>query len=504
MTLRSMTTLDEPTLRSPELWKPRAYMKRAVEWLVRHAGAALFQEPGLGKTAEALYAAKALMLKRGIKKVLVVAPLRVCYEVWTHDADGEIGKWSCFTDHFKEVLLHGEDKLGRLEALDGNIYVINFEGLQWLEGCKFRIGRRVYNGIEYLIQDGVDTLIVDELSWLKHMKSKRFRVLKPYLGMFKRRWGLTGSPASNGLIDLFGQLYVVDLGKHLGGTRTWFKYQYFVPTGFRGQKWVPAAGAEKLIYKAIAPIALSMRVKDHLDLPPLLEQNVWVSLPDAKTRKIYDELEDELFTRIDEHEVIAANAAVASSKCRQVASGGLYVDEVKELDDGSEVKTRKTIQLHAAKTEALEELIEGLQGEPILVMYEFLHDLARIRKAVGAKVPVLGHGASPKVAAAAIAAWNKGDLHVLIGHPRSMGHGLNLQSGGHHVAWYSPPYDYDLYDQTNRRLWRRGQKDTVIAHRILARDTVDAVVAAALSRKKRDQNALFAGLIQLAKKRRQR
>lgn len=452
-------------------WEPHEYQKRAVHWLCTHQYAALFLEPGLGKTSCTLTAFLALRKQGLAKRALIVAPLRPCYSVWSHEG-GELSKWDQFAG-LKVALLHGSDKEDRLKE-EADIYVVNFDGLPWISGK-----------LPTLIKRGVDTLIIDELSKLKHTKTMRFKTIKPHLRAFKRRWGLTGSPASNGLLDLFGQAFTIDLGASLGTFITHYRFRYFLPTGFNGYVWQIKPGAEAEIYKAVEPWALSMKARDHLDLPDLVEQNLWVNLP-PKAMQTYARLESDLIAQIEGNTVTASNVAVASLKCRQVASGGIYADaEVGEK--------RRTLDVHSAKTEALCDLVDELQGSPLLIAYEFEHDLQRIRKALG-DVPAINGSSTQVQSTRLVEQWNAGTLPLLAGHPAAMGHGLNLQASGSHIAWYSLTWDFELYDQLVRRVWRQGQKNRVVVHRILARKTVDEAVVKALGSKKRKQDALFDAL----------
>lgn len=481
--------------RPRQAWKPHDYQKTAVKWLVQHPEAGLFLDPGLGKTSVATKAFQALQRAKAVRKTLVVAPLRPCYMVWSQEGDGELAKWEDFKD-LRVSLIHGKDVREREAAVeaDADMYVINFDGLRWLIDS---------GNLMKLLRSGVDHLIVDELSKFKHPRGITFKMFKRFLGRFKRRWGLTGSPASNGLMDLFGQVYVLDLGKRLGRFITKYRDEYFIPTGFGGYTWVPQPDAEERIYEQLKDLALSMRATDHLDLPPLIEQDLFVHL-DKKSAKVYEQLEDALFTVVDGHEVFAANAAVASGKCRQVASGGLYLDPAADhstSDTASRVK-RAWTHLHDLKTDALQELVDELQGSPLLVAYEFNHDLERIRKALG-DVPAINGGIAAKDARVLIDRWNDGELPILCGHPAAMGHGLNLQAAGGHICWYTLTWDLELYDQLNRRIWRQGTKaPRVVIHRLLARDTIDEAVATALASKKRGQDALFDGLKALRLRRR--
>lgn len=467
-----------------EKWIPHSYQRQGISWLIKHPEAALFWAPGLGKSSVTLAAFQALRKSGGCKKALVIAPLRVCYRVWSKDADGEIGKWENFQD-LKISLLHGKDKADALDQ-DSTIYVINPDGLGWLIES---------GGLRSLGARGVDTLIVDELSKFKHTSTKRFKLMKPHLGKFRRRWGLTGSPAANGLLDLFGQVFMLDLGSRLGKFITHYRFSYFLPTGFGGHEWKSQADAEKRIYGKLKDLALTMKAEDHLDLPPLVEQNLWVDLP-PKARKVYDALEEDLLVQLDDGTLTAVNAAVASLKCRQVASGGGYLDQedAATLMQSTTKQQRKSTVIHDAKTEALVDLVEELQGQPLLVGYEFIHDLERIRAALG-NVPAINGQTSGKDTMEIIRAWKAGELPVLCGHPAAMGHGLNLQGSSSHLAWYTLTWDQELYDQTVRRIYRQGTNATrVFVHRILARKTVDEDVARALASKQRVQDALFEGL----------
>jgi len=489
--------------------------------LLSHPEAALFWDPGLGKSSVVLSALVFMTRARGAKRTLIIAPKRACEVVWSHEAEGELSKWTDF-QHIREVFLHGPKKLDLIEE-DADIYLVNFDAVQWLTSCPdcehSHVGtcrdvikvrdeetgkdrKRHCNcktqdaPIDRLIARGVNTLVVDELSKFKHTPTKRFKSMKRHLGRFKRRWGLTGDPAANNMEDLFGEAFTIDLGRSLGKSISGYRFKYFRPTGYGGYTWVvQSKEAEAAIYKRMKDVAIAMRAEDHLDLPELVEENIWVDLPDD-VRERYDELEDELFTLIGKHEIVAANAAVASGQCRQVASGGLYAHTKK--------KTRKTLLLHHAKTEALVDLVDELQGSPLLVGYEFHHDLDRIREKLG-DVPALNGETKSADFKRLVVEWNAGKIPVLCGQPQSMGHALNLQRAGSHVAFYTTPWDGELVNQVIRRVWRQGNESSrVVVHRIVARKTVDEDVLASLARKKRGQLALFEALKAGVTARRQR
>ena len=422
-----------------------------------------------------LAAFKLLQKAKGARKALIFAPLRVCYHVWSHI--GELGKWSDFSD-LRVSLLHGKDKEKAIDA-DADLYVINYEGLPWL-----------LPRVERLFKHGVDLLVIDELSKCKRHNTQRFKMFKSILGRFKRRWGLTGSPASNGLLDLWGEAYMLDLGKSLGRFITHFRCQYFYPSGYQGYEWLPQPDAEERIYKALKPLMLTMNDVDYLDLPDLVECNVWVDLPDA-VRPKYDELEAEFITDLENGVVVASSAAVACGKLRQMASGGIYLH-------GEE--KRVTHHLHDAKTEALQEIVEELQGQPVFIAFEFHHDLERMRRAFP-NLPAIHGGTPEKECARLIAAWNAGELPMLAAHPAAVGHGLNLQGGScANIVWYTPTFHFENYEQFNRRVYRQGNKaERVIVHRILARKTVDEAVARSIHSKDKTQRALFDALKEYAR-----
>lgn len=475
-------------------WKPHAYQKKAVKFLLEHAASALFLDPGLGKTSITLAAIKLLKQKKLLDKVLLIAPLRVCYSVWPK----EVEKWEDFSD-IRICVLHGPNKDALLKT-EADVYVINPEGLEWLlqvEKTKTAHGKtKISVDLHRWKQLGFDTLVVDELSKFKHINTNRFKALKLVLGTFRRRWGLTGSPAPNGLMDLFGQCYVLDQGRTLGPYITHYRAKYFVPSR-DGFSWTIREGAEQEIYERLAPLALRMAADDYLDMPALIENNIYVDLPE-KVMEIYDRLEKDLIAKLEAKVVVASTAAAASMKCRQVANGGIYLDpEVEALVKLPKSK-REWVNLHTEKVDALADLIDELQGSPLLVAYDFEHDLDRLRMKLGDDVPYIGGGVTAKRSAELEKAWNAGRLPVLLAHPQAAAHGLNLQEVGHHVCWHSLTWDYELYDQFIRRVLRQGNKSKkVFVHHIIARGTIDEAILAAVRSKRRGQNALFDALKKL-------
>jgi SNF2 family DNA or RNA helicase len=461
--------LAEYNERAPaQIWQPKDYQKKCVTFLLEHGAAGLFLDPGLGKTSIVLAAAKLLLREKLVDAVLVIAPLRVCYSVWPAEAQ----KWLDFGE-LKLELLHGADKDKALRR-KADVYIINPEGLQWLFGA---------NNFGHLKKRGRLMLVIDESTRFKHTRTHRFKLLRPHIPAFARRVILTGTPAPNGLLDLFGQIFILDGGHALGQYVSHYRTRWFVPTGYGGYTWEPRENAEKEIYRAIKPLVIRMDERDYLELPPKIENDVYVDLP-PRAREIYRSLEDELFAALDGGEVTAANAAVAMMKCSQVANGGLFIDAQAGLWEN----------IHDAKTEAVVDLVDELAGKPTLIAYDFRHDLDRLTEALGRDTPYIGGGVSPKESDRIIAAWNKGKIPVLLGQPQSLSHGVNMQQGGRAVIWHSLTWNLEDYEQFVRRIWRQGQKMRVFVHRVLARHTVDMIKLSALTLKARTQGALLHAL----------
>ena len=487
-------------------WEPVPYMKKAVRFLLEHANAGLVLSPGGRKTSCTLAALKILFDKKAIRKVLIVAPKRPCYTVWP----AEIEKWADF-NHLTYEILHGPQKDAALKC-EAQIYLINPDGLEWLiKAVKLKYQAKYQNkftgqpgvtertkvsvDVKAFKSLGFDVLVLDELHLFKHRNSQRFKLLKEVLHTFGRRWGLTGSPAANGLMDLFGQCYVLDLGHALGQYITHFRRDFFFPEP-NGVDWTLQPGAEERIYEHVSPLMLRLETDALQQLPQMVFDNIVVDLP-AKVRTVYDDLEKDFLAVIQDHIIVAANAAAASTKLRQVACGGIYHTD--PLVVGKAAPKRSWTNLHDEKTNALLELVEGLQGSPLLVAYDFDHDLDRLRKAF------------PKAVFACDVPdakfrlmedrWNSGEIETLFGHPQSIGLGLNLQGRGNHVCWHSPIWDYTLYDQFNRRVLRSGNKhEAVFIHHLVARNTLeDMVIIPTLRVKEKTQNALFGALLDYAK-----
>lgn len=440
-------------------YQPHEYQSFVTKYIKDHKIAALFLDCGLGKTVITLTAIKELMQEgEDIGRVLVIAPLRVAKTTWAE----EIGKW----DHLKGLRLSVAvgTEAERLAAFgrDADIYVTNRESLPWLvmkSGVKPDFGM----------------LVIDELSSFKNWSAKRSKALMALRPWAKRVVGLTGTPGSNGLMDLFGEFKVMDMGQRLERFIGRYRDKYFLPDKRNGMviySYKPQPDAEERIYKAISDITISMRAEDHLRMPELVSGEVCVTL-DAKERRAYDRLKQDMVLQLDGGEVTAANAAALGQKLAQMANGAVYGD------DG------KAVNVHCGKLDALEEIVEAANGRPVLVAYWYKHDLERI-------LWRLDDSAETIDSAASIARWNRGEIKVGLIHPAAAGHGLNLQAGGSHLVWFSVPWSLELYQQTNARLYRQGQKaGTVVVQHLVAKGTVDESILKALRAKDMTQTALI-------------
>lgn len=454
------------------LWEPKPYMIEACKFMVSQATGGLLLDPGLGKTSITLQAFKILKAKNLINRMLVICPLRPAQITWPAEAK----LWDQFSD-LKLRVLHGDRKEEYLLDPAVDIHVVNPEGLPWL--------LRAMPKIEW----PWDMLVVDESTKFKHTQTMRFKMLKPLLTKFRRRYILTGSPAPNGLLDLFGQIYILDLGNSLGQFITHYRLNYFYPAGFGGYDWKPMHDAPERIYKKIAPLVIRMAGNDYLQLPPLINSTIEIELPDV-ARAAYNSMENLLLAALKDNTIIASNAGAATNKCRQIANGGIY------HDDGETFT-----QLHEEKADAVADLIEQLQGRPALVAYEYRHDLARLRARLGKEVPYIGGGISAGRFREIEERWNQGDLPILLAQPQSVAHGLNLQGTRGAIIWHSIPWDLEIYEQFIRRVWRQGQQDRVFNYHIVAKETVDESVMKALAGKDRTQQALLSALRDYSKRR---
>ena len=432
---------------------PHEYQEYAKEFIVSRKVSALFLDCGLGKTVITLTAIWELLLDYfEIRRVLVIAPLRISRDTWR----GELEKW----DHLSGIemsLVLGSEK-ERRTALNrrANVYVINRENVEWL--------------VENYRWD-FDMVVIDELSSFKSHKAKRFKALKKVRPMVKRIIGLTGTPAPNGLIDLWAEIGILDMGQRLGRFIGGYRERFFVPDK-RSREMVfsykPREGAEEMIYVLISDICISMKAADYLEMPECIYNRVEVAM-NEKEMKLYGQLEKDMLLPFADGDIDAVNAAALSGKLMQMANGAVY-------DENGNVK-----HIHDRKLEALEDLVEAANGKSVLIAYWYQHDLDRIKKRTGAVALDTAED---------MQRWNKGEIPVAIIHPASAGHGLNLQAGGSTLVWFGLTWSLELYQQTNARLWRQGQKETVVIHHLIAKDTLDEKVMAALEKKDCGQSAL--------------
>jgi SNF2 family DNA or RNA helicase len=463
-------------------WTPHPYQVNCVRFMLANPAAGLFLDPGLGKTSTS-YAAFSILREKGIvRRMLVIAPLRPAHLVWPVEAQ----KWADFAD-LKVVVLHGPKK-NELLTSDADVFVINPEGLPWLEE-RFRKW-----------QNAPEMLVVDESTKFKHSRTQRFKLLKKMLSRFKRRYILTGTPAPNGLLDLFGQVYILDLGEALGAFISHYRNNFFVPTGYGGYTWVPRDGADEEIQEKLEPLVVRLSAEDYLDLPEKVTTVIGVDLP-PKAAKEYARLKQDLVLRLKDGEVTAPNAGALTAKLRQAANGAVYADEI---DGDAPLKAgafRPTVHLHDAKIDALRDLVDELSGQPVLIAYEFQHDVRRIQEALkglyggdASAVPYMGGGVTTRRAREIEGAWNRGELPALPVHPASAAHGLNLQAGGHHLIWFGLTYNLEYHDQLIDRIYRQGQDETVFVYYLIAKRTMDATVLNVLRGKAHTQKALLDAL----------
>ncbi|WP_077621550.1 DEAD/DEAH box helicase [Sediminibacillus massiliensis] len=443
---------------------PHSYQKYNINRIIQNPAIALWLDMGLGKTAITLTAVNDLKYNRfEVNKILVVAPKKVAQGTWTNEAR----KW----DHLQllrfSIVLGSQQK--RIRALNkpADIYIINRDNVVWLVDY-------------YRNQWPFDMVILDESSSFKNHQSKRFKALKQVRPHIKRIVELTGTPAPNGLIDTWAQIYLLDQGERLGKRITGFRERYFEPDQRNRDRvfsYAPKDGAENKIHSLLNDIVVSMKAEDYIELPPVTYNSIPVIL-DEKAKKSYEKLEKEMLLEVDEAEITATSAAVLGGKLLQLCNGAVY-DE-----------NRSIIDIHKNKLEAFLELIEALNGSPVLVFYSFQHDKDRIKKALektNLKVRELKTAQDEDD-------WNNKEIDVLLAHPASAGYGLNLQKGGNHVVWYGLNWSLELYEQANARLVRQGQKEKVFIHRLIVQGGMDENVEDALKGKAVTQNNLLAAL----------
>ena len=438
-------------------YNPHDYQRYAAEFIITHPISALLLDMGLGKTSITLTAINDLLFDSfEVHKVLVVAPLRVARDTWS----AEIEKWEHLKNLRYSVVVGTEQE--RLNALrtSADVYIINRENIQWLveeSGLIFDF----------------DMAVIDELSSFKNHQSKRFRAFMKVRPKLKRIVGLTGTPAGNGLMDLFAEFKLLDMGERLGRLIGQYRNAYFQPDKRNGMviySYKPLPNAERQIYDKISDITISMKAADHLKMPELISSEYTVQLSEKEKEK-YDQLKKDLILATEDNEVTAANAASLSNKLSQMANGAVYSDD------------ESVMEIHDRKLDALEDIIESMNGRSLLVAYWFKHDLERIRKRFEIREIKSSRD---------ISEWNSGNIPVALVHPASAGHGLNLQDGGSTLVLFGLTWSLELYQQTNARLWRQGQTaDTVVIQHIIAKGTIDEQIMKALKTKDTTQAALI-------------
>ena len=443
-------------------YSPHEYQRYATEYIETHPVAAVLLDMGLGKTSITLTALNNLLFDSfEVRRILVIAPLRVTRNTW----GAEIEKWDHLSSLRYAVAVGTENE--RLAALrkKADIYVINRENVQWLV---------TESGIPF----DFDMVVIDELSSFKNHQTKRFKALMKVRPKVKRIVGLTGTPSSNGLMDLWAEFRLLDMGERLGRFIGQYRTSYFRPDKQNGQvvfSYKPLPGAEKQIYGKISDITISMKSTDHLRMPELINSRYTVYLSEKEDSR-YADLKKDLVLQMPDGEITAANAASLSGKLSQMANGAVYTD------------AGDVIAIHERKLDALEDIIEAANGKPVLVAYWFQHDLERISgRLQKLKVPC-----SRLDTDGSIRRWNAGEIPVALIHPASAGHGLNLQSGGNTLVWFGLTWSLELYQQTVARLWRQGQaSETVVVQHIITKGTIDERIMKALSEKDTTQTALI-------------
>ena len=436
-------------------YNPHNYQRRATAFIEKHDESALFLEMGLGKTVITLTAIKSLFNDFAMDRVLIVAPLRVARDTWP----AELRKWDHLAGLTYSVVVGTRSEREAALAADADIYIINRENLPWL--------------VQNMRGWPFDMVVLDELSSFKNHKAKRFRALKARRKNIRRIVGLTGTPAPNGLLDLWAQYRLLDQGKRLGRFITHYRDKFFVPdqrNQYQVFSWKPREGAEDEIYGLIGDMTMSMKTVDHLQLPPVTSTRVTVSMS-GRERTVYEQLKHDMVVSLGGEVIDASNAATLSGKLLQLASGAIYTPD------------HDVVRVHDRKLDALEDLIEQANGQPLLVAYWYKHDAERIRERIPSAVDLKTSGD--------MSAWNEGRIPVALIHPASAGHGLNLQSGGHLLIWFSLTWSLELYEQTNARLYRQGQQMPVSIMHIVTAGTVDEAVLRALDGKHVTQDGLI-------------
>lgn len=441
---------------------PHKYQEAVIEHILKNQGTGVFLGMGLGKTSTTLSAIfQAMFDEMSINKVLIVAPKKVAEATWQDEAS----KWDCFKSLTFSAILGTRAQRIQALARKADVYIINRENVVWLlEHAKYK--------------PDFDMLVIDESTSFKDASTKRWKALRKVRTCFKKIVLLTGTPRPNGLMDLWAQLYLLDGGKRLGRTLTEYRNNYFVPDKQNGpvvySYRIRSSEAEKEIYDKISDICISLKAEDYRLMPDKFPPVTVPIVLEAKAQKAYRELEREYVTELKGEKITALSVAAVSNKLLQLANGAVYDED------------KKAIPVHSAKLNALKEIVEANEGNPILVFYNFKHDKSRILE--------IFKNAKELKSADDVRAWNAGKTEMLIAHPASAGYGLNLQAGGHIIVWYGLTWSLEQYQQANARLDRQGQKEPVIIHHLIAKGTIDELVMSALKRKENGQEAMMSAI----------
>lgn len=436
-------------------YKPHNYQQFATDFILNQSICCLMLDMGLGKTVITLTALWQLTLDSfDVSRVLVIAPKRVAEDTWPK----ELAKWEHLTGLTSSLVLGSAAERKAALQRKAFLYIINRENVAWL------VKNHYWD---------FDMVVIDELSSFKSNKAERFKAMKKVRPMVTRIVGLTGTPAPNTLLDLWPQMYLMDMGQRLGWFIGGFRDRFFLPDKRNREivySYKPREGAEDAIYALISDICISMKAADYLDMPERIDNRIEVSMS-PKERKLYDDFQKDMVLSIGDEELDAVNAAALSNKLLQMANGAVYVED------------KKVIPIHDRKLDALEDLVEAANGKPLLVAYWYKHDLQRIKARF--------KNARCIDTAKDIDDWNAGKIPLALIHPASAGHGLNLQDGGCTIVWFGLTWSLELYQQLNARLWRQGQKHTVVIHHIVTKGTHDEDVMRALKNKDTRQSALI-------------
>ena len=436
-------------------YKPHNYQQFATDFILNQSICCLMLDMGLGKTVITLTALWQLALDSfDVSRVLVIAPKRVAEDTWPK----ELAKWEHLTGLTSSLVLGSVTERKAALQRKAFLYIINRENVAWL------VKNHYWD---------FDMVVIDELSSFKSNKAERFKAMKKVRPMVTRIVGLTGTPAPNTLLDLWPQMYLMDMGQRLGRFIGGFRYRFFLPDKRNREiiySYKPREGAEDAIYALISDICISMKAADYLDMPERIDNRIEVSMS-PKERKLYDDFQKDMVLSIGDEELDAVNAAALSNKLLQMANGAVYGED------------KKVIPIHDRKLDALEDLVEAANGKPLLVAYWYKHDLQRIKAQF--------KNARCIDTAKDIDDWNAGKIPLALIHPASAGHGLNLQDGGCTIVWFGLTWSLELYQQLNARLWRQGQKHTVVIHHIVTKGTHDEDVMRALENKDTRQSALI-------------